>query len=29
MALMVHMGPLVLLDPEEEGEGMEPGEAEE
>ena len=29
MALMVHTGPLVLLDPEEEGEGMELGEAEE
>lgn len=29
MAHMVHTGPLVLLDPEEAGEGMEPGEAEE
>ena len=29
MAHMDHMGPLVLLDPEEAEEGMEPGEAEE
>ena len=29
MALMVHMGPQVLLAPEEAEEGMEPGEEEE